>query len=145
MKKSSIRRKKVASNPNEEIGDYMVSPVLSIAPGAAAQEAAQLMESKHIGSLLVKEGETFVGIITETDLTRKMLAKGLQDKNPSVRDIMTAPLQTIDCHEPIVDANQLMANKRIRHIAVTENDEVVGMLSVKDLIHYYANPRMRSW
>jgi len=145
MKKSSIRRKKVASNPNEEIGDYMVSPVLSIASDAAAQEAAQLMESKHIGSLLVKEGETFVGIITETDLTRKMLAKGLQDKNPSVRDIMTAPLQTIDCHEPIVDANQLMANKRIRHIAVTENDEVVGMLSVKDLIHYYANPRMRSW
>ncbi len=145
MKKSSIRRKKVASNPNEEIGDYMVSPVLSIAPDAAAQEAAQLMESKHIGSLLVKEGETFVGIITETDLTRKMLAKGLQDKNPSVRDIMTAPLQTNDCHEPIVDANQLMANKRIRHIAVTENDEVVGMLSVKDLIHYYANPRMRSW
>ncbi len=145
MKKSSIRRKKVASNPNEEIGDYMVSPVLSIAPDAAAQEAAQLMESKHIGSLLVKEGETFVGIITETDLTRKMLAQGLQDKNPSVRDIMTAPLQTIDCHEPIVDANQLMANKRIRHIAVTENDKVVGMLSVKDLIHYYANPRIRSW
>ena len=145
MKKSSIKRKKVASNPNEEIGDYMVSPVLSIAPDKAAQEAAQLMESKHIGSLLVKEGETFVGIITETDLTRKMLAKGLQDKNPSVRDIMTAPLQTIDCHEPIVDANQLMANKRIRHIAVTENDQVVGMLSVKDLIHYYANPRMRSW
>ncbi len=145
MKKSSIKRKKVASNPNEEIGDYMVSPVLSIGPDAAAQEAAKLMESKHIGSLLVKEGETFVGIITETDLTRKMLAQGLQDKNPSVRDIMTAPLQTIDCHEPIVDANQLMANKRIRHIAVTENDQVVGMLSVKDLIHYYANPRMRSW
>ena len=77
-----MRKRKVASNPNEEIGDYMVSPVLSIAPDAAAQEAAQLMESKHIGSLLVKEGETFVGIITETDLTRKIVAQGLQDKNP---------------------------------------------------------------
>ncbi len=140
-----MKKRKRASNPNEEIGDYMVSPVLSIGPDASAQEAAKLMESKHIGSLLVKEGETFLGIITETDLTRKILAQGLQDKNPKVSDIMTAPLQTIDCHEPIVDANQLMANKRIRHIAVTENDAVVGMLSVKDLIHYYANPRMRSW
>jgi len=140
-----MKKRKVASNPNEEIGDYMVTPVLSIGPNASTQEAAQFMESHHVGSLLVKDGDAFIGIITETDLTRKILAKGLKDKNPKVNDIMTAPLQTIDCHEPIVDANQLMANKRIRHIAVTENDQVVGMLSVKDLIHYYANPRIRSW
>lgn len=140
-----MKKRKVASNPNEEIGDYMISPVLSIDPNASAQEAAQFMETNHVGSLLVKDGENFVGIITETDLTRKIVAKGLKDKNPKVSEIMTAPLQTIDCHEPIVDANQLMANKRIRHIAVTENNKVVGMLSVKDLIHYYANPRIRSW
>ncbi len=140
-----MRKRKPKPNPNEEIGDYMASPVLSIAPDASTQEAAQLMESKHIGSLLVKDGDTYVGIVTETDLTRKIVARGLQDKDSKVSDIMTAPLQTIDCHEPIVDANQLMANKRIRHIAVTENDQVVGMLSVKDLIHYFANPRMRSW
>ncbi|MDH5761444.1 MAG: CBS domain-containing protein [Nitrospinota bacterium] len=140
-----MKKRKVATNPNEEIGDYMVSPVLSVSSDTSTQEAAQLMESKHVGSLLIKDGETFVGIITETDLTRKIVAKGLQDKNPKVSDIMTAPLQTIDCHEPIVDANQLMANKRIRHLAVTDNGQVVGMLSVRDLIHYYANPRMRSW
>ena len=92
-----MKKRKVASNPNEEIGDYMVSPVLSVSPDTLVQEAAQLMESKHVGSLLVKEGETFVGIITETDLTRKILAKGLKDKNPKVGEIMTAPLQTIDC------------------------------------------------
>lgn len=140
-----MRKRKPKPNPNEEIGDYMASPVLSIAPDASTQEAAQIMESKHVGSLLVKDGDTYVGIVTETDLTRKIVARGLQDKDSKVSDIMTAPLQTIDCHEPIVDANQLMANKRIRHIAVTENDQVVGMLSVKDLIHYFANPRMRSW
>ena len=140
-----MKKRKVASNPNEEIGDYMVKPVLSVSPDTSVQETAQLMESKHIGSLLVKDGENFLGIVTETDLTRKVVARGLLDKNPSVKEIMTAPLQTIDCHEPIVDANQLMANKRIRHIAVTEDNAVVGMLSVKDLIHYYANPRIRSW
>ncbi len=140
-----MKKRKVASNPNEEISDYMVSPVLSVSPDTLTQEAAQIMESNHVGSLLVKDGPNFVGIITETDLTRKILAKGLKDKNPCVRDIMTSPLQTIDCHEPIVDANQLMANKRIRHLAVTDNEKVVGILSVRDLIHYYANPRMRSW
>ena len=140
-----MKKRKAASNPNEEIGDYMVSPVLSVSPDTKAQEAAQLMEENHIGSLLVKEGENYMGIVTETDLTRKILAKGLKEKNPPVREIMTAPLQTIDCHEPIVDANQMMANKRIRHLAVTDNDRVVGMISVKDLIHYYANPRIRSW
>ena len=140
-----MKKRKVASNPNEEIGDYMVSPVLSVDTTTSIQEAAQLMESKNIGSLLVKNGETFVGIVTETDLTRKILAKGLKDKNPKVSEIMTSPIQTIDCHEPIVDANQLMANKKIRHLAVTENDTVVGILSVKDLVHYYANPRIRSW
>lgn len=140
-----MKKRKAVSNPNEEIGDYMVRPVLSVSPDTSVQEAAQLMESKHIGSLLVKEGENFVGIITETDLTRKLVARGLQDKNPKVSEIMTAPLQTIDAHEPIVEANQRMASKRVRHLAVTEGDEVVGMLSVKDLIHYYANPRIRSW
>lgn len=140
-----MKKRKVASNPNEEIGDYMISPVLSISHDASTQEAARIMETNHVGSLLVKEGDRFVGIITETDLTRKIVAKGLKDKNPPVREIMTSPLQTIDCHEPIVDANQKMANKRIRHLAVTDKGEVVGMLSVKDLIHYYANPRIRSW
>jgi signal-transduction protein with cAMP-binding, CBS, and nucleotidyltransferase domain len=140
-----MKKREVASNPNQEIGNYMVSPVLSISPDTSVQEAAQVMESKNVGSLLVKEGETFVGIITETDLIRKILAQGIQDKNPNIREIMTTPLITLDCHEPIVDANQLMSLNRIRHVVVTENDQVVGMLSIKDLIHYYANPRIRSW
>ena len=138
-------KKRKVSNPIEEIGDYMASPVLDISVDALAHEAAQTMESKHIGSLLVKEGEKFVGIVTETDLTRKMLAKGLDLKTTKVSEIMTTPLLTIDCHEPLVTANQLMAKKKIRHLGVTENDEVVGLISVRDLVHYFSNPRMRSW
>lgn len=140
-----MKKRKPVSNPNEEIGDYMSCPVLTIEANHMAQEAAYTLEEKHIGSLLVKDGEKFVGIITESDLARKIVAKGLQYHETQVKEIMTTPLLTIDCHEPLVDANQLMAQKRVRHLAVTENDEVVGMLSVRDLIHYYSNPRMRSW
>ena len=138
-------KKRKVSNPIEEIGDYMTSPVLSIEADTLALEAAQTMESKNIGSLLVKEGEKYVGIVTETDLTRKMLAKGLDRETTQVREIMTTPLLTVDCHEPLVEANQLMAKKKIRHLGVTENEVVVGLISVKDLVHYFSNPRMRSW
>lgn len=138
-------KKRKVSNPIEEIGDYMSTSVLSIEADTLAQDAAQTMESKHVGSLLVKEGEKYVGIITETDLTRKMLAKGLNRETTKVREIMTTPLLTIDCHEPLVEANQLMAKKKIRHLGVTENDKVVGLISVRDLVHYFSNPRMRSW
>ncbi len=138
-------KKRKVSNPIEEIGDYMTSPVLSIEADTLAHEAAQTMESKNIGSLLVKEGEKYVGIVTETDLTRKMLAKGLDRETTRVSEIMTTPLLTVDCHEPLVEANQLMAKKKIRHLGVTENEVVVGLISVKDLVHYFSNPRMRSW
>jgi len=138
-------KKRKVSNPIEEIGDYMISPVLSISAGSLAQEAAQTMESKNIGSLLVKEGENYVGIVTETDLTRKMLARGLQMETTKVSEIMTSPLLTVDCHEPLVEANQLMAKKKVRHLGVTENEKVVGLISVRDLVHYFSNPRMRSW
>ncbi len=138
-------KKRKVSNPIEEVGDYMSSSILSISAESLAQEAAQTMESKNIGSLLVKEGENFVGIVTETDLTRKMLAKGLQMETTKVSEIMTSPLLTVDCHEPLVEANQLMAKKKIRHLGVTENEKVVGLISVKDLVHYFSNPRMRSW
>jgi len=82
-----MKKRKGASNPNEEIGDNMVSPVLSIGPYASSQEAAQFMETNHVGSRLVIDGDAFIGIVTEMDLTRKILAKGLKDKNPKVSDI----------------------------------------------------------
>ena len=138
-------KKRKVSNPIEEIGDYMSSSILSIEADSLAKEAAQTMESKHVGSLLVKEGEKYVGIVTETDLTRKMLARGLQMDTTKVSEIMTSPLLTIDCHEPLVSANQLMAKKKVRHLGVTENEKVVGLISVRDLVHYFSNPRMRSW
>ena len=138
-------KKRKVSNPIEEVGDYMSSSILSISAESLAQEAAQTMESKNIGSLLVKEGENYVGIVTETDLTRKMLARGLQMDTTKVSEIMTSPLLTIDCHEPLVSANQLMAKKKVRHLGVTEDAKVVGLISVRDLVHYFSNPRMRSW
>jgi len=138
-------RKRQQENPIEEVGDYMTAPVLDIEAETSIRNAADLMHEKNIGSLLVKQGSEFVGIITETDLTRKVLAKGLDSEKSRVDEIMTAPLESINIHESVLDANKLMAKKKIRHLAVKDGDKVVGMISVRDLIHYFANSRLRNF
>jgi len=122
----------------DEIGDYMSSPVFSVDHDSTVQEAAQYMFACNIGSLLVKEFDNYVGIVTETDLSRKVVGQGLNPETTQVTRVMTQPLETMDRFLPIEEANRFMHKNKIRHLPVTENDVIVGMLSVKDLVAYYA-------
>ena len=122
----------------DEIGDYMMSPILSIDLESSVQEAAQFMAAHNIGSVLVKEFEEYVGIVTETDLTRKVLGKGLNAESTPVSEIMTSPILSLDCYLPVEEANRFMHKNKIRHLAVTEEEKIVGILSVKDLVSYFS-------
>ena len=122
----------------DEIGDYMISTVLSIDIESSVQEAAQYMVSQSIGSVLVKEFDEYVGIVTETDLTRKVLGKGLNPEATRITEIMTSPILSLDRYLPIEEANRFMHKNKIRHLAVTEEDKIVGILSVKDLVAYFS-------
>ena len=122
----------------DEIGDYMISPVLSIDRESSVQEAAQFMEAHNIGSLLVREFDEYVGIVTETDLARKVLGKGLNPESTLVSEIMTSPVLSLDRYLPIEEANRFMHKNKIRHLGVTEEDKIVGILSVKDLVAYFS-------
>lgn len=106
----------------------------TIASERTVLEAAQVMAEKRIGSLLVLEAEKIAGIVTETDLVRKVIAAGLSSSNTGVRAVMTYPLIQIDINRTVRDASRLMAEARIRHLAVTEDNKVVGLLSVRDLV-----------
>jgi len=97
-------------------------------------EAAQAMAKKQIGSLLVLEAGNMVGIVTETDVVRKVIAAHLPANSTSTKAVMNAPLIQIDINHTVRDASRLMAEKRIRHLAVTEDHKVVGLLSVRDLV-----------
>ena len=97
-------------------------------------EATQTMAEKRIGSLLVLEAGDMVGIVTETDVVRKVIAAGLPARRTSVGAVMNAPLIQIDINDTAREASRLMAEKRIRHLAVTEHNKVVGLLSVRDLV-----------
>jgi len=112
----------------------MRTTIETIASERTVSEATQTMGEKRIGSLLVLEAGEMVGIVTETDVVRKVIADGLHARSTSVRAVMNAPLIQIDINRTIRDASRLMAEKRIRHLAVTEENKVVGLLSVRDLV-----------
>ncbi|KMP11959.1 hypothetical protein UZ36_02665 [Candidatus Nitromaritima sp. SCGC AAA799-C22] len=122
----------------DEIAEYMSSPVLSIDAQSSAQEAAEYMSGNSVGALLVTNMGKHVGVVTETDLTRRVVGKGLNPETTLVSDIMTQPVLTMDEYLPMDEANHFMHENKIRHLAVTEADEIVGMLSIKDLVSYYA-------
>ena len=122
----------------DEIADYMISPILSIDLESSVQEAAQFMVAHNIGSVLVKEFEEYVGIATETDLTRKVLGKGLDAEATLVSEIMTSPILSLDCYLPVEEANRFMHKNKIRHLVHTEEEKIVGILSVKDLVAYFS-------
>jgi CBS domain-containing protein len=127
----------------ETIAQYMSAPVQSVTGDSTIFEVSQMMVERNIGSVLVKNGEEFIGIITERDLTRKVIGKGLDPKTTPVTETMSSPLITLDSDQPVTDANQFMAKHKIRHLAVTVEGKIEGILSVKDLVAFYANPRLR--
>ena len=112
----------------------MQTTMEAIASERTVLEATQTMAEKRIGSLLVLEAGDMVGIVTETDVVRKVIAAGLPARSTSVGAVMNAPLIQIDINDTAREASRLMAEKRIRHLAVTEHNKAVGLLSVRDLV-----------
>jgi len=112
----------------------LIETVETMAGDRTVLEAAQTMVEKQIGSLLVIEAGEMVGIVTETDLVRKVIASRLPASSTSVRSVMNYPLIQIDINCTVRDASRLMAKERIRHLAVTEENTVVGLVSLRDLI-----------
>ena len=120
-----------------ELGEFMSSPVLRIDSEGSVQDAAILMEKSRIGSLIVEKYGDDVGIVSERELSQKVLAKGGNPDEMTVSDIMT-PIMSMDRYMPIEEANQFMHKNKIRHMAVTDDEKIVGVLSVKDLVSYYS-------
>ncbi len=99
--------------------------------------AARTMRQARVGSLLVKKGKQLVGIVTDTDIVRRGVASGKPLGKLTVEKIMTAPICTIEGSETIDDAQDMMAELGVRHLGVTKNDEIIGVVSVRDLLRHY--------
>jgi len=103
------------------------------------RKAALLMRDHGIGSLIVTRGKEFIGIVTDTDMVRRVVALGVDAAKTSVEQIMSAPIVMIDENKTLLDANNLMARQHIRHLGVSRDNRLVGMISVRDLVVFLTN------
>jgi CBS domain-containing protein len=104
-----------------------------------ARAAAALMRDRNIGSLFVTRNKEIIGIITDTDMVRRVVAVGLDASKTPVEQIMSAPILTIEDGKTLLDANDMMAKSHLRHLGVTRNGKLVGMISVRDLVVFLTN------
>jgi CBS domain-containing protein len=111
---------------------HMSRDLLSVEPGLALTEVAKRMVEKDVGAVLVTEGKRLVGILTERDVLRAV-ARGI-DEGTTAAEWMTRDPETLEPDESTEHAAVLMIHGGFRHLPVTEKDEVVGMLSIRDLM-----------
>jgi CBS domain-containing protein len=104
-----------------------------------AQTAARIMRDRGIGSLFVTNGKEIIGILTDTDMVRRVVAAGADTQKTTVEQVMSAPLLSIDENKSLLDANDLMAKTHTRHLGVTQESKIVGMISVRDLVLFLTN------
>jgi CBS domain-containing protein len=117
-----------------KVEDYMSHEVRSIHRAATIKEAGRLLLKYRVGSLMVDDGSRYIGIVTDSDLSRKAVAKGLDPNTTTVLACMSRSPVTIEEDELLSDAMALMKAKGIRHLPVTADGTIIGVLSAADLL-----------
>ena len=108
--------------------------ICSIGPNASVYDAIHLLAEKGIGALTVLDNEQLVGIISERDYARQIILKGRSSENTLVKDIMSSDVITAKPGHEIEECMHMMTEKRIRHLPIVEDDNLVGIISIGDLI-----------
>ena len=108
--------------------------VWTIGPEASVFEALSLMAEKEIGALVVTDQNKIVGVMSERDYARKIILKGKTSRETPVRQIMTARVFYVAPERTVDECMALMTDKTIRHLPVLENDELIGIVSIGDVV-----------
>jgi CBS domain-containing protein len=119
----------------EEKGDE----VLAIEADASVFEAITRMVEANVGALLVTDEGDIAGIVTERDYLRRVTLKGRTDKETAIREIMSSPLIVATPQMTIDECMALMTDRRIRHVPVVEDGQVVGIVSIGDVVKFKSN------
>jgi CBS domain-containing protein len=117
------------------VDQLMAKSLVNMEADMSAMEAAKLMRIHKVGSVLVKRDNRIVGIVTEPDIIRKVVGAERVPYYVRVDEIMSSPVIGIDWRRPVTEAADLMEQHGTRHLAVFNAGSVVGVLSVRDLLH----------
>ncbi|NNM36415.1 MAG: CBS domain-containing protein [Nitrosopumilus sp.] len=115
------------------VNQVMSKNVLTLDKSISIQEAAEQMKKLHIGCVIVTKDNKPIGIITERDFVTKIAAEG-RPLFTEIIEVMSSPLITIDSEETIWEASELMKEKRIHKLPVTECDEIIGIVTTSDIV-----------
>jgi len=110
--------------------------VWSIAPDASVYDAIHLMAEKAVGALIVMDGPKLVGVISERDYARKIILEGRSSENTKISEIMSSEVITTGPDNKIEECMAIMTERRIRHLPVLDGNEVLGVISLGDLVKY---------
>lgn len=108
--------------------------VYSAKPDDSVLQALQLMAEHGIGALLIMDGETLIGLVSERDYARKVVLKSRASNATPLREIMTSPVLSVDPDASVAECMQLCTERRIRHLPVMQAGKVVGLVSIGDLV-----------
>ena len=108
--------------------------MISVSPQTTVIDALRLMADSNIGSVLVMEGENYLGLMTERDYSRKIVLKGKSSNETTVVDIMTTDLPPVNPNDSIEYCMQLLTVNNIRYLPVFENNRIAGIISINDVV-----------
>jgi CBS domain-containing protein len=113
----------------------MKRDLAKVAHSATVLDAAKMMRERKIGSVFIEQNGRIVGIVTEADIVRRAVGVGHMPGFIQVSNIMSSPVIGIDGRRSITEAADLMERNQTRHLAVMQSGDIVGVLSVRDLLH----------
>ncbi len=117
-----------------KVCDAMTKKPVTISPGSSMQECARLMAESHVGALVVQSGSSLAGLITEQDIVRKSVILNDAPHSRKVSDVMENRVHTISPEKDIFEALIMMKDLNIRHLPVMNGSEMVGLLTLKDIL-----------
>ncbi|HXN06548.1 MAG TPA: CBS domain-containing protein [Nitrospiria bacterium] len=116
-----------------KVKEIMTKNPVEVEAGKTVREAVQVMTEKTLGSLLVRKGHEIIGILEESDVLKKVLAKDLNPYIATVESVMSIPF-IIDGEKSDNDASDIMSRNKIRHLVVSDGSAIIGILSMQDLL-----------
>jgi len=114
----------------------VISIVWSIGPNVTVSDVIRLMDEKNVGALPVVDKGALVGIVSERDYTKKIILKGRSSKETPVSDIMTKKVLTVAPRDSVTECMRIMTEKCVRHLPVLEGTNLVGILSIGDVVNW---------
>jgi len=120
----------------QDILAHKGSDVISVKPGETVLKAAELMSERGIGGLVVTEGGRLVGIFTERDILRRVVAPRRDPAATKVADVMTTPVTACAPDTPVEECAAMMTGKRIRHLPVVSERGLAGVITIGDVLAF---------